>query len=343
MAPSDAAVQDNAPSPLYNATLSLHRVSPLFLAPDIQVTNDGLAQLARRFRQVLTGTSFRGIRVAAGSNVDVDHALARAGTLKSVSWTVLGGATDGYIQSQDHPSSDLAEARGLLMRVDYERATYTATLLRATAPSTNDGLDSAFCNYPLLLLKMPVALRDTFTQFLAETFDCRVAPFYYPRGSVVEMFEKLVTHICEADDEDDDEQLTQETLADARKIRQTIKDVIVTLKFNLAESSGALKTMEIKLEREDVPEFLDRGRRQDRAHPFWTALKMYVREHLAMDLEHAAVTVLRIACGAFVVGDGRIKVIAPGTGSQESRHGERLFELLRHLASQPPPGIWSPT
>lgn len=45
-----------------------------------------------------------------------------------------------------------------------------------------------------------------------------------------------------------------------------------------------------------------------RSQPFTEALAEYVREHLALDIFHPAVRVTKIACGGFVLSEGRVKV-----------------------------------
>lgn len=45
-----------------------------------------------------------------------------------------------------------------------------------------------------------------------------------------------------------------------------------------------------------------------RSQPFTEALAEYVRDHLALDIFHPAVRVTKIACGGFVLSEGRVKV-----------------------------------
>lgn len=50
--------------------------------------------------------------------------------------------------------------------------------------------------------------------------------------------------------------------------------------------------------------------------PFTEALAQYVREHLALDMFHPAVRVIKIACGGFVLSEGRVKIfgVPPDSG-----------------------------
>lgn len=45
-----------------------------------------------------------------------------------------------------------------------------------------------------------------------------------------------------------------------------------------------------------------------RSQPFTEALAQHVREHLALDMFHPAVRVVKIACGGFVLSEGRVKI-----------------------------------
>lgn len=61
-----------------------------------------------------------------------------------------------------------------------------------------------------------------------------------------------------------------------------------------------------------------RQQQQQQQQPFVEALAQYVRSHLALDLFHPAVRIMKIACGGFVMSEGRIKIF----GIPPSRHGE---------------------
>ena len=72
--------------PLYSTTYTLHRLSPLYTGSRSALTNDSLAQYARSFRDILAGEVLRGVRVGLGYDGD---ALARAGGLQTVNWSLL--------------------------------------------------------------------------------------------------------------------------------------------------------------------------------------------------------------------------------------------------------------
>lgn len=53
--------------------------------------------------------------------------------------------------------------------------------------------------------------------------------------------------------------------------------------------------------------------------PFTEALGRYVDKHLGLNLFHPGVRVTKIACGGFVMSEGRLKVFAPRDGAQRQR------------------------
>lgn len=54
------------------------------------------------------------------------------------------------------------------------------------------------------------------------------------------------------------------------------------------------------------------------SQPFTEALAQYVRQHLALDMFHPAVRVVKIACGGFVLSEGRVKIFGVPPGSEHA-------------------------
>jgi hypothetical protein len=125
-----------------------------------------------------------------------------------------------------------------------------------------------------------------------------------------------------------------------KSLRSIIKDTAVFIGFDLQGGSTALKTVDIQIAREDLPRMVSRGKRIEGKDelPFLNALASYVEAHLALDLRHERVKIVRIACGAFVLGgDGRAKLTPPsglddGDNSQ-SRATRRLVNDLIKIAA----------
>ncbi|KAI0450048.1 kinetochore complex Sim4 subunit Fta1-domain-containing protein [Xylaria acuta] len=250
---------------------------------------------------------------------------------------------------------------------------------------------TAFAHYPLLLTRMPAALKSAVIDFLSSTFDCRISALRLGTRSLVRSWERWI--------------------GGAREGKALSKDVALTLGFHLepplSSKTGrggvsetdeeneqhppplpvvlGLKTIDVVVPAEEVRRFLRAGRRaiaepdsssdntttnknprkrrpsapsssaeegeKDRLRrrklgggrdeegwwwvisqssetpnltgsdtdanpdvfpqPFTTALATYLSHHLALDLFHPGVRVLRVVCDAFALSEGRVKVFAP--------------------------------
>ena len=64
--------------------------------------------------------------------------------------------------------------------------------------------------------------------------------------------------------------------------------------------------------------------------PFTEALGRYIDRHLALDIFHPAVRILRVACGAFVLSEGRVKVFAP----TDTTEGQLAISGAQHRGIQ---------
>lgn len=73
------------------------------------------------------------------------------------------------------------------------------------------------------------------------------------------------------------------------------------------------------------------------SQPFTEALASYLKEHLALNLFHPGVRVVKIACGGFVMSESRLKLfVHPPSGEDEGGTGQRraVLELLGRLAEK---------
>ncbi|TAQ84824.1 hypothetical protein B7494_g6856 [Chlorociboria aeruginascens] len=316
--------------PLHNTSFTLHRVSPFYTGLSSALSNTDLRAHARRLQDILAGETLRGVRVGLGEG----ESLARAGALRSVSWKILPGEEDwGREAAADESSegdtslslnlggeSESGSGRGLLLRVDYENISYSAIFLRGQARPGREGFE----HFPLGLVRMPLALRETALAFLAATFDTRVSALRLPKGYIVGALEKYILD-CVVDDDGDEREASEQGVA----IRKFVKEIHVTIGFD--STGGALKTMDVQVAAEDVPRMVAWGRREGGG--FWRALEVYVNGHLALDVNHRDVKVVKIACGGFTLGDGRVKLlVAWGGGGGDRARGdfvEGLVEMAR--------------
>lgn len=79
----------------------------------------------------------------------------------------------------------------------------------------------------------------------------------------------------------------------------------------------------------------------DQQQPFTEALAAYLRQHLALDMFHPAVRVSRIACGGFVLSEGRVKLfgVPPPPGGEGDGDGDG-GAVRRAVAEGMQRGLW---
>jgi hypothetical protein len=208
--------EDDEPTPpFFNTTFSTHRVSPLYVGPE-QLTTPRLETLARRLRDTLVGDVVRGIQIGLEST---DTPSGQVGPLKSVKlrWfranTVLGDEVGGAGHDvEDSVWDSLAESQkqGLWIEILHENAAYIALLLpsvgdaaKRTVPtwqmqpggqaeSHSNVEESHFIHLPLLLLRMPLPLKNVIGEWLSVTFDCRVSKLALGTRTLVHVWEDWI-------------------------------------------------------------------------------------------------------------------------------------------------------
>ena len=342
MAPENAP----CPYPLYSTTFTTHRLSPLFHS-NVVIDNSALGLFASQFRDVLTGEVLRGVRVGLGAD---DEILARVGALKTVRWNLLRNEEDwepDADETQINGDETTIQERGhigILAEIIYERSTYSAILLHDAEKQGQDEV-AGFSNYPLLLTRMPAPLRETFLDFLAATFDTRASILKLPSQFLAETAEKYLANITSA------ETGPLETEPATRFLRTIIKDILITLSFDVPGMTSSLKTMDITIPKDDSWRMIQSGRKllqvvdgqmnnnnTKLTRPFTRALKQHVDAHLGLKLDDPRVKISRVACGAFVLGtEGKIKLSVPTTASDDddiqSKATKALLAGLLDLAT----------
>jgi hypothetical protein len=333
MASEDYAVRE--PYPLYNTTFTLHRLSPLYINSNEPLDNTSLLPHARQFRDILAGDVLRGVRVGLGTDEDV---LARVGSLRTVTWRVLvdedvWGTDTGDETQMEETTMGLGSGRGIHIQITYDKATYMAILLRDGGEEAGDG----FQLFPLLLTRMPASLRQTFTEYLASTFDARVSPLHLGQSYLASTLESYIFNCIGGDGQ---VTVLAESSQDLKKI---LKDVQVVFGFDLPSVGRSLKNIDILIAREDVLRLVQSGKKrarngeeQEAAQPFMDALASYVQGHLAFNMRHESVKIVKIACGAFVLGaEGKAKLTDPSSPSGDdvqSRATRFLVDNMVELA-----------
>src|ERR1700760_3566664 len=320
--------QSPQPYPLYKSTFSIYRVSPLYHGKAPLLSN--LNVHAKRLRDEITGDSMRGIQIA--NELAGITSASTAGPLQSCTWDLLGDEPtwEKLHASEDEDDDEISalmgvnsqEALGIHVQVKYERLAYSAILLGDADRKTTV---SNFTNFPLLLLKMPAALRELFLNYLATTFDARITPMKlrpHFLGSLLE-------HILDSTVSTSDSGLEVDMTAFPRGLQLQLSFPSVTPNF---------KNMDISLSQEDLIQFVRQGQslwdqrslttkslsehlppsKSPVTGPFTTALSAYLSHHLALNFEHPAVVLEKIAIGPFAFGsDGRIKILDPSLEAQD--------------------------
>ena len=328
--------------PLYDTTFTLHRLSPLYHGADSSsfLDNPTLTKHARRFHDLLKGEVLRGVRV--GLDLGNDDALGKAGALLECNWILLGDEdswADTHPQKQgdqaDAPILESEDSRGVYIEVVYERSTYIAILLRTPSAFGLTDVDG-FTHLPLLLSRMPVALRETLLDYLATNFDVGYSALTLSPLFLESSLEILLEQLSMDSDAEVNGLSSQEVI-------NVIKDIQITLSFP-PPTAPSLRSLDISLSKDDVLRFIAQGQPLMKAQsknvqeqqpsanrdwsessgknptgPFMCALSHHVRCYLALPMSHPGVRLSRIACGAFVLGaEGKVKIFRPSAGFDET-------------------------
>ncbi|KAK0622122.1 hypothetical protein DIS24_g11389 [Lasiodiplodia hormozganensis] len=310
--------------PLYDSTYTAYRLSPLYHGANILLEETTLRMHARRLRDILRGDILRGVDVGAG------NADGGSGILESCTWDLIGDEAsweklhqqDAEAQEDeqpgdltDAPSLDPSEARGVHVELRYQKASYTALLLRDPEDESVPAPEG-FTALPLLLVRMPAALRDSFTSYIASTFDARVAPMKLRSRFLSASLETILSHL---------DATASTSFSSASPLPSILSRLQLQLSFPTACPTAALRALDITLSRNDIPELLRRGTALLTANtnnnnitgPFTAALSHYLRTHLALDLAHPGVHISKIALPPLLAlsADGRLKLFSPHTAA----------------------------
>ncbi|CAJ2512550.1 Uu.00g055650.m01.CDS01 [Anthostomella pinea] len=76
--------------------------------------------------------------------------------------------------------------------------------------------------------------------------------------------------------------------------------------------------------------------------PFTEALARYIDHHLALDMFHPGVRILRIACSGFSLSEGRVKVFSPDAHRDEDGSSAAVWGFVRDLVRKAKGREWSP-
>ena len=240
------------------------------------------------------------------------------------------------------------EAAGVQIEIHYEKSSYTALLLRHRATGTDAKVlkeeEEEAAHFPLLLMHMPASLRGVVVDYLTSAFDTRMEEMRLSSSLIQEVLEGFLGDLS-----------SSPTTGGGVMVAQVVKELQVTLAFR-GDGGSALRSLDVRVRREDVEGFLRRGKAAASTSPLTTtggrrtgevdgtvvggmgpfmgALGRYLKEHLALDIEHEDVGVSKVACGGFVLArEGRVKILAPGgAGGGEAGEGEGSRSARRAIA-----------
>ena len=297
--------------PLYNASFSLYRLSPLhFPAPTPPFAQSTLKTHARRFQESLKGNGLRGIHARLEENEEV---TARSGPLQECRWNLIqseGSSTENEILTRlSHGADGLDVTEGIEIEVVYEEVKYNALMLgEANGERIHNDKEM---HLPILLCRMPNATRGILLDYLSTAFDTHAETMKLTSqflGNALEAF------VGEAAKEE------------ARNAIKIVKDIQLKVAFK-GPTAPYLSSLDILVRRDDVPKFLEMGRmlsnngrgqmgppanKKKTSGPFMSAVRQYISSHLALDMTHDDVSVSRVACGAFALGrEGKAKIFSP--------------------------------
>jgi len=290
--------------PLYGATFAAYRLSPLLYRDGDLLAAAALRLHARRLGDRLKGDTLRGVHVGLPAHGEAGTTTT-TGPLEECTWELIGDESSWAADNDASQDSELARvnpdnARGIHIQLRYEKVTHSALLLRdPSAPSATPS-PPTFCALPLLLVRLPVHVREIFLDYLSTSFDARVAPMRLRSSFLASSLEDLLTHFAEAND---------------------TRPVQIQLTFPAA--GPALKNLDVTITAADVPNFLALGKRVGNVNtstagpgpsicgPFTSALSVYLQDHIALTLENPGVLLSKVACGPIALaGEGKVKLLA---------------------------------
>jgi hypothetical protein len=314
---------EQAEYPLYGSTFTAYRASSLYHGSSPLLTN--LEIHARRLRETLAGDALRNAQLG-----ELLGGSSNSGSLESCTWKVIGDedawerAQEALAEGEEITELASEDVRGIHVEVTYERARHSAILLGET---DRTAATPGFTSMPLLLLRMPTALREVFLNFLSTSFDTRITPMKLRPSFLTTMVENLLERTAYSDDEDP-----------SFDIEALSKGIGIQLAF--PSVAPLLKNLDLSIPKDDLREFLSRGKvlwqqhQAQRSHlpnirpqsavtgPFTAALSAYLTNNVALSLDNPGVVVSKIAMGPFAIaGEGKIKVLGTSSAAVDFWNG----------------------
>lgn len=305
-------------SSLFNTTYQVHRLSPLHVGTR-QFTSEVLAHHASHIRDLLTGSTIRGVRIGL---TGTSSELSKAGALLNVAWTFASSEQLGVDLNDD---SDDQQFPGLTLQLIYERTTYTVLFLRSSSIASEEGWEK----YPLLLIRMPAHLASTIRAYLESSFDCNITQVSFQPKHIIGALETYLQDLL----------ATAPTQMIVSRFENLIRDIQLTLSINLPSQNGCLKAIELSIPKQDILQFLQKGQALADVSPgvgsdkigsgaLLLAIQHYIKHRMAFDISHSTVQITKVACGGFVIGDGRVKIFPPSADEAGTSEDSELYQWV---------------
>lgn len=357
-ADSDHGESSEDSPPFFNTTFSMHRVSPLHVGPE-GLSEQRLEVLAKRLRDTLVGDVVRGVQVGLQAT---ETPSGQVGPLEAVrmQWfqatTLLG----------DIDEESTSNHRGLWIDIRHENAAYAGLLLPglSTDGTKSSASQGSFLHLPLLLLRMPLPLKNVITDWLATTFDCRVSRLTLGTKTIMGVWESWIEAVgfrnngpdftvsfafniplrpVSSVDKSDDELAAEESMPGIKSLDISIPPSDLR---RFARAGSHLKPPRNKASAPWAEDASERRRlaggnsddgwgwRSDEmdTHPFTEALGAYLHDQLALDLFHPSTRVTQISCGGFVLGQNRCKILKVGEMNESLSRAAWAF--VEHLGDR---------
>lgn len=331
------------PAQLFNTSWTAHRLSTLHHGKDQRVligNQDALKTYSQRLRDTLTGDFLRSMQVTLAKNA-TDDALSKAGALVDCRWEFI--STNDYVDINEDdddankPSIEMEECMGIFITLEYEHIAYRAALLTSPdgyVPTSKDKRRKQSTHLPLLLTRMPTALRNTFIEFITTTFDAYCSTLHLPPQFLCRILEATITYLSRSENSQQ---------ASSAILEQVLKETQLTFSFG-REVAPALKSLDVNLPRETLSTFA-RGARDRNTSYFSTSLAQYMDRHLAMkvnlentkedagNVQHVWLT--KVATGTFVLStEGRFKLIDMSNPQDLEEEQTTVQRLIRSANEQ---------
>lgn len=326
---------------LFNTSWTAHRLSPLHHSKDHRVligNQDALKTYSKRLRDLLTGDFLRSMQVILTKSA-TDDALSKAGTLVDCRWEFIS-TNDTVDNNEDEdgnePLIEKEDCMGIFVTLEYEHIAYRAAILTSPegyAPASKDKRRKQSTYLPLLLTRMPTALRNTFIEFLTTSFDAYCSTLHLPPQFLCMLLEATITFLVRSE---------SSRQASSAILEQVLKETQLTLSFS-REIAPALKILDVNLPREVLSTLAGSVRDKNTSY-FSTSLSQYMDQHLAMkvNLENATedagnvqhVWLSKVATGTFVLStEGRFKLIDT-SNPQDSEEDQTTVQRLIRSANE---------